>query len=198
MTAASSRVEASTRIRGSVATGTWRKTWANSAGPSLQAQRAPCEKRVNRIAVMGAVVIGSPEDTRVERGAASAGSPESPRQNRAGNRVSGQVQTNADERGASRKLGAPDQPVRDCHQDSDEQEQERPAPASERVEPERGEQGEDRGFDEPPLEYRRDGRGRAPRVSAPLSGGRRDRHHQPRNRGRRNHEPGGDGHPRQQ
>src|SRR2546422_617547 len=50
MTAASSRVEASTRIRGSVATGTWRKTCASSAGPSLQVQPAPCEKRVNRIA----------------------------------------------------------------------------------------------------------------------------------------------------
>jgi len=55
MTAASSRVEASTRIRGSVATGTWRKTCANSAGPSLQAQPAPCEKRVSRIAAVGSV-----------------------------------------------------------------------------------------------------------------------------------------------
>src|SRR6266566_2972832 len=40
-TAASSRLEASTRIRGSVATGTWRKTCANSDDPSLQAQPAP-------------------------------------------------------------------------------------------------------------------------------------------------------------
>src|SRR3989442_747463 len=63
MTAASSRVEASTRIRGSVATGTWRKTCANSAGPRLQAQPAPCEKRGHRIAVMGAADIGSTEDT---------------------------------------------------------------------------------------------------------------------------------------
>src|SRR5260370_22527822 len=103
MTAASSRVEASTRIRGSVATGTWRKTCAKSAGASLQAQPAPCEKRVSRIAVIGAVAMESPEDARVERGAASARSPESPRQNGAGDRVSGQVRANADERGAARK-----------------------------------------------------------------------------------------------
>src|SRR5207245_11445475 len=52
-TAASSRVAASTRIRGSVAAGTWRKTCANSAGPSLQAQPAPCENAVSRTVVMG-------------------------------------------------------------------------------------------------------------------------------------------------
>src|SRR3989454_6544652 len=46
-TAASSRVAASTRIRGSVAAGTWRKTCANSAGPSLQAQPAPGEEAVS-------------------------------------------------------------------------------------------------------------------------------------------------------
>src|SRR2546425_11682044 len=66
MTAASSRVEASTRIRGSVATGRWRKTCASSAGPSLQAQPAPCEKRGNRIAGMGAGDIGATEDTLSE------------------------------------------------------------------------------------------------------------------------------------
>src|SRR2546425_9238886 len=40
-TAASSRVAASTRIRGSVAAGTWRKTCANSAGAGLHAPPAP-------------------------------------------------------------------------------------------------------------------------------------------------------------
>src|SRR2546425_7984799 len=79
ITAASSLVEASTRIRGSVATGTWRKTCANSAGPSLQAQPAPCEKRVSRIAVMGAVDMGSTEDTLSE----------SPGENGAGDDVAG-------------------------------------------------------------------------------------------------------------
>src|SRR5919106_5719463 len=49
-TAASSRVAASTRIRGSFAIGTWRKTCVNSAGPSLQAQPAPWEYAVRRIA----------------------------------------------------------------------------------------------------------------------------------------------------
>src|SRR5437899_10914667 len=62
-TAASSRLAASTRIRGSVATGTWRKTCANSAEPSLQAQPAPCEQRVSRMAAMGSADMGSTEDT---------------------------------------------------------------------------------------------------------------------------------------
>src|SRR2546430_10036557 len=62
-TAASSRLEASTRIRGSVATGTWRKTCANSAGPSLPAPPAPGEERVRRMAAMEIVDIRSTEDT---------------------------------------------------------------------------------------------------------------------------------------
>src|SRR5438093_13353493 len=49
MTAASSLVEASTRIRVSVGSGTWRKTCASSSGPSLQAQPAPCDSDVNRM-----------------------------------------------------------------------------------------------------------------------------------------------------
>src|SRR3989449_5082200 len=66
MTAASSLVEASTRIRGSVGSGTWRKTCANSAGPSLQAQPAPCDSAVRRMAVMSSADIGSTEDTLSE------------------------------------------------------------------------------------------------------------------------------------
>src|SRR3989442_2247860 len=66
MTAASSLVEASTRIRGSVRSGTWRKTCANSAGPSLQAQPAPCDSAVRRMAVMSSADIGSTEDTLSE------------------------------------------------------------------------------------------------------------------------------------
>src|SRR6266566_3307033 len=56
-TAASSRVEASTRMRGSEIVGTWRKTCANSAGPSLQAQPAPCESAVSRTVVIGSAKI---------------------------------------------------------------------------------------------------------------------------------------------
>src|SRR5204862_7450225 len=62
-TAASPRLEASTRIRGSVATGTWRKTCANSAGPSLHAQPAPCEKRASRTAATEMVAIAPTQDT---------------------------------------------------------------------------------------------------------------------------------------
>src|SRR5438034_10214006 len=57
-TAASSRVEASTRMRGSVSVGTWRKTCANSAGPSLQAQPAPCENAVRRTIACADIVRG--------------------------------------------------------------------------------------------------------------------------------------------
>src|SRR2546422_9145027 len=63
MTAASSLVEASTRIRGSVGSGTWRKTCANSAGPSLQAQPAPGDSAVRRMAFMRSADMGSTEDT---------------------------------------------------------------------------------------------------------------------------------------
>src|SRR2546426_7204481 len=66
MTAASSLVEASTRIRGSVGSGTWRKTCANSAGPSLQAQPPPCDSAVRRMAVMSSAGIGATEDTLSE------------------------------------------------------------------------------------------------------------------------------------
>src|SRR3989442_2005601 len=66
MTAASSLVEASTRIRGSVGSGTWRKTCANSAGPSLQAQPAPCDSAVRRMAGMSLADIGATEDTLSE------------------------------------------------------------------------------------------------------------------------------------
>src|SRR6266571_3120901 len=117
MTAASSRLEASTRIRGSVATGTWRKTCASSAGPSLQAQPAPCEKRVNRIAVMGAVDIGSTEDTLSE----------SPGENGAGDDVPGYINRHAANL-------APRPLQRDQHPDQPEQQP--PPPVTERVEPE--------------------------------------------------------------
>src|SRR2546427_12514081 len=66
MTAASSLVEASTRIRGSVGSGTWRKTCANSAGPGLQAQPAPCDSAVRRMAVMSSADMGATEDTLSE------------------------------------------------------------------------------------------------------------------------------------
>jgi hypothetical protein len=48
-TAASSFVEASISTRGSAMAGRWRRTCARSAGPSLQAQPAPCESAVSRI-----------------------------------------------------------------------------------------------------------------------------------------------------
>src|SRR5580765_5883801 len=63
-TAASSRVEASTRMRGSVIVGTWRKTCANSAGPSLQAQPAPCESAVRRMVVIGPAKIATKDARR--------------------------------------------------------------------------------------------------------------------------------------
>src|SRR2546430_17711042 len=64
MTAASSLVEASTRIRGSERVGTWRKTCANSAGPSLQAQPAPCESAVSRTVVIGLAKIATKDSRR--------------------------------------------------------------------------------------------------------------------------------------
>src|SRR3989440_13085259 len=66
MTAASSLVEASTRIRGSVGSGTWRKTCANSAGPGLQAQPPPCDSAVRRMAFMSSADMGATEDTLSE------------------------------------------------------------------------------------------------------------------------------------
>src|SRR5437870_10198066 len=119
MTAASSRVEASTRIRGSVATGTWRKTCANSAGPSLQAQPAPCEKRVNRIAVMGAADIGSTEDTLSQ----------SPGENGAGEDVAG------DGRNKSGRVLSAQQQAGQRLQQAEQQEDEPPSAVAEGIEP---------------------------------------------------------------
>src|SRR5216117_668224 len=124
MTAASSRVEASTRIRGSVASGTWRKTCASSAGPSLQAQPAPCEKRVNRIAVMGAVDIGSTEDTLSE----------SPGENGAGEDVA------RDGRNKSAHAMSAQHQARQCLQQAEQQEDQPPAAVTEGIEPQRSEQ----------------------------------------------------------
>src|SRR3954467_12788241 len=56
-TAASSRVAASTSTRGSRMPGTWRSTWVSSAGPSLQAHPAPCDRAVSRILGVGSVEV---------------------------------------------------------------------------------------------------------------------------------------------
>src|SRR6266571_326412 len=184
MTAASSRLEASTRIRGSVATGTWRKTCASSAGPSLQAQPAPCEKRVNRIAVMGAVDIGSTEDTLSE----------SPGENGAGDDVAGQICAGADEERPARGLvRACAQPRRNRRERADEEEHEPPAAAAERVEPQRREQREQGRFDDAPL--RRWKRDRAPHPR--LTAGLRERCDERRHPARRDQEPGGHRQPRE-
>src|SRR3989442_11973144 len=66
MTAASSLVEASTRIRGSVGSGTWRKTCANSAGPGLHAQPRPRGKPVRRMAFISSADLGATQDTLSE------------------------------------------------------------------------------------------------------------------------------------
>src|SRR5438309_11019226 len=138
MTAASSLVEASTRIRGSVGSGTWRKTCANSAGPSLQAQPAPCDSAVRRMAFTSSADMGSTEDTLSE----------SPSENGAGEDVAEDV-ANRTHDGRASLPGALRQ-ARHRHDEAQQQEEEPPTAVSERIEPERGEEGHNGCFDRPP------------------------------------------------
>src|SRR5207248_4671908 len=107
----------------------WRKTCANSAGPSLQAQPAPCEKRVSRMAAMEMVDIASTEDTLSQ----------SPGENGAGHHVTRRVHEADHELSFSlargRREQLPPNRIRDEH--TDQQEQQPPSPASQRVEPQR-------------------------------------------------------------
>src|ERR1051325_8416215 len=132
-TAASSRLEASTRIRGSVATGTWRKTCANSAGPSLQAQPAPCEQRVSRMAAMETGDLRSTEDTLSQ----------SPGENGAGAHVPRRVHEADDELlvrfPPAQRVG---------REQADQKEQQPPAAASQRVEPQRPEERDHHRFEQ--------------------------------------------------
>src|SRR6267378_4884244 len=131
-TAASSRAAASTRIRGSVAAGTWRKTCANSAGPSLQAQPAPCENAVSRTVVMG---CDNMVDGRWTRSPPLA---KPPGEEAAGRDVADHVESGVDEEGPSswRLDGLPHrESAREGDQEPDEEEQQPPAAGAQRVEP---------------------------------------------------------------
>src|SRR5713226_5870554 len=122
-TAASSRVAASTRIRGSIAAGTWRKTCANSAGPSLQAQPAPCEKAVSRTVVMG---CDDMVDGRWTRRPPLA---KPPGEEAAGRHVAGHVELGMDEQGPPPgRLDVPphDEPAREGDEEPDKEEQHTP------------------------------------------------------------------------
>src|SRR2546427_5033985 len=138
MTAASSLVEASTRIRGSVGSGTWRKTCANSAGPSLQAQPAPCDSAVRRMAVMSSADIGSTEDTLSE----------SPSENGARDDIPEDVANRARHHLAS--LPCAPRQVRQRHDEAEQEEEEPPTAVSERIEPERRQESHDGRFERPP------------------------------------------------
>src|SRR5213594_1622827 len=137
-TAASSRVEASTRMRGSERVGTWRKTCANSAGPSLQAQPAPCDSAVRRMAFMSPADMGSTEDTLSE----------SPSENGARDHIPEDVANRADHRLAP--LPCAPRQARHRHHEAEQQEQEPPTAVSERIEPQRGHERHDGRLDRPP------------------------------------------------
>src|SRR6185437_2782714 len=135
------------------------------------------------MAVMGVVDMRSTEDTLSE----------SPGENGAGADVTGEIAAGSSHAGPARQLGGGRQPRRDRRDRSDEQEWQPPATAPEGVEPQRGEQSEQSGLDEPPLEEGvRHGHPRAG-----LAGGPRDRGHEQWDRVRRHDEPHSDGHPRQ-
>src|SRR2546428_4080098 len=138
MTAASSLVEASTRIRGSVGSGTWRKTCANSAGPSLQAQPAPCDSAVRRMAFTSSADMGATEDTLSQ----------SPSENGARDHIPEDVANRADHRLASLPFGP--RQARHRYPEAQEQEQEPPTAVSERIEPQRGHERHDGRLDRPP------------------------------------------------
>src|SRR6266851_833772 len=186
-TAASSRVAASTRIRGSIAAGTWRKTCANSAGPSLQAQPAPCENAVSRTVVMG---CGNIMDGRWTRSLPLA---KPPSEEAASRDVAGHVEPGVDDQGSpSRWLdGAPQhEPTGESDKEPDEEEEQPPAASAQRIEPQRGEQHDDRGLDQAPRDF--------PAAVGPDEIGRSGRGVPALTDRRRDHEQGGDRQPREQ